>query len=278
MCICLIPKTKEELGEALSQLTERSLILAGGTDLIIQMRENFIEPDVLLSLSDIAELRVIELTDEHAVIGAMATMAEVERVLKPCVDLRAVADAAGGVGSVQIRNKGTIGGNVANASPAGDLSPALWMLDAEVELMGPGCALRRMPIRRFLTGVRQTERECNEVITRFIIDRKALSGWRSVFEKLGHRSQVTISRIGLAVALLQDEAGVVEDARVVAEAIQTVPFRLEKAEELLRGSKAEPSLAVAVGATFEGNTRRRYKAAAAKGVAEAALERFQQIL
>lgn len=276
MSISLIPKNPEELGEALSQLTERSLILGGGTDLIIVMREKLLSPDKLLSLSDIPELREIRVTEDTASIGAMATMTEVEHALAGYPELRALSEAAGGVGSVQIRNKGTIGGNVANASPAGDLPPVLWMLDAEVELMGPAGALRSVPIRAFIRGVKDTDRAYNEVLTRFIIDRRALAGFETAFEKLGHREQVTISRIGLAAALKRNAQGVVMEARVVAGAIQTKPFRLEAAEQLLIGTKAEPTaaLAVAIGDTFEGNTRRRYKAAAAKGVAENLLKRF----
>lgn len=150
------------------------------------------------------------------------------------------------------------------------------MLDAKVELMGPAGALRSVPIRAFIRGVKDTDRAYNEVLTRFIIDRRALAGFETAFEKLGHREQVTISRIGLAAALKRDAQGVVTEARVIAGAIQTKPFRLEAAEQLLIGTKAEPTaaLAIAIGDTFEGNTRRRYKAAAAKGVAENLLKRF----
>ncbi len=274
MSICLIPKNLVQLGETLARMTADSIVLAGGTDLVIRMRETLPDPDVLLSLSDVEELQTIQVTPERAVIGAMATMTRIEEALNGLDDLQALADAAGGVGSLQIRNKATIGGNVANASPAGDLPPVLWLLDAQVELMGPGGALRSLPIRQFMTGVQQTALARNEVVTGFTIDRNPLRGWRSAFEKLGHRSQVTISRIGLAMALLQDGEGVIQDARVVAGAIKTVPFQLEAAEALLRGQKPSPELAVAIGDTFQGNTRRVYKAAAAKGVAETVLERF----
>ena len=106
--------------------------------------------------------------------------------------------------------------------------------------------------------------------------RTALRGWRTAFEKLGHRSQVTISRIGMAMALLQDGDGVVQDARVVIGAIKPIPFPLPEAEEVLRGKKPDPALAIAIGETFKGNTRRAYKEAAAKGVAEDVLLRFQK--
>lgn len=275
MSICCIPKTMEELGENLGRLTPDSLILAGGTDLVLRIRKKHLQPDVLLSLADVPELRRVEITQDRAVIGAMATMAQVKGAVDGLEDLQCLADAAGGVGSPQIRNKGTIGGNVANASPAGDLAPVLWLLDAQVDILGPGGARRALPVREFLVGSGKTRLEQGEIVAGFTIDRAALRGWRSVFVKLGHRSQVTISRIGLAMALLQDGEGVVQDARVVAGAIQPIPYELEAAEALLRGRKPDPSLAVAIGDTFQGHTRRVYKAAAAKGVAEDALLRFQ---
>ena len=276
MSICYIPKTMDELAENLSHLTQDSIVLAGGTDLILHLRANHVQPDVMLSLSDVPELRAIDITPERAVIGAMATMLQVTQATAHLPDLQALADAAGGVGSPQIRNKGTIGGNVANASPAGDLPPVLWLLNAQVNIMGPGAARRAMPIQEFTTGSGKTDLKTGEVVTGFTIDRAAFRGWRSVFKKLGHRAQVTISRIGLAVALKLDEDGVVQDARVVAGAIKPTPFQLPAAEALLRGNRPDPALAVAIGETFKGNTRRVYKEMAAKGVAEDVLLAFYE--
>ena len=278
MSVCLIPKNLEELGAALGQLTGQSLILAGGTDLVLQLRARHLEPDILLSLSDVPALRDITITPEKAVVGAMATMARVEEAADGLPDLQALADAAGGVGSPQIRNKGTIGGNAANASPAADLPSVLWLLDARADILGPGGARRAIPMTEFFRGGegRRTQLEPNEVILSFTIDRTALRGWRTAFHKLGHRSQVTISRIGMAIALRLDGAGVIEDARVVAGAIKPTPFRLPAAEDILRGRRPEPTpeLCIALGETFKGNTRRVYKENAAKGVFEDTLRLF----
>ena len=278
MSICLIPRNLDELSEALGRLTERSLILAGGTDLVLQMRAKHLAPDVLLSLSDVAALRDIVVTPERAVVGAMATMARVKQALDGLPDLQALADAAGGVGSPQIRNKGTIGGNVANASPAADLPCVLWLLNAQADILSPGGLRRTVPMVDFFQGRegRKTQLETGEIILSFTIDRAALRGWRSAFHKLGHRSQVTISRIGMAIALRQNGEGVIEDARVVAGAIKPTPFRLPAAEEILRGRRPEPTpeLCVALGETFKGNTRRVYKENAAKGVFEDTLKLF----
>lgn len=275
MSTCYIPKTLDELGQALSQLTGRSLILAGGTDLVLRLRSKHLEPDALLSLSGVPELREIEITPERASIGAMATMAQVNQAVDGLPDLQALADAAGGVGSPQIRNKGTIGGNAANASAAADLPPVLWLLNARAEIMGPGGARRTIPVQELPDGHQGNTLAVGEVVVRFVIDRVPLRGWRSAFVKLGHRSQVTISRIGLAAALLQEEDGTVRDARVVAGAIKPVPFPLPAAEDILRGRRPDPALAVELGETFKGNTRRVYKENAAKGVFQDVLLRLQ---
>lgn len=275
MNTCYIPNTLEELGEALGRLTENSLILAGGTDLVLRLRSKNLQPDALLSLGSVPALREIEITPERASIGAMATMAEIKKAVDGLPDLQALADAAGGVGSPQIRNKGTIGGNAVNASAAADLPPVLWLLNARVEIMGPGGALRTIPVQELPDGHQGNTLALGEAAVRFIIDRTALSGWRSAFVKLGHRSQVTISRIGMAMALLQDEDGTVRDARVVAGAIKPVPFPLPAAEDILRGKKPDPALAIELGETFKGNTRRVYKENAAKGVFQDTLLRFQ---
>ena len=275
MNTCYIPNKLEELGEALGRLTENSLILAGGTDLVLRLRSKNLQPDALLSLGSVPALREIEITPERASIGAMATMAEIKKAVDGLPDLQALADAAGGVGSPQIRNKGTIGGNAVNASAAADLPPVLWLLNARVEIMGPGGALRTIPVQELPDGHQGNTLALGEAAVRFIIDRTVLSGWRSAFVKLGHRSQVTISRIGMAMALLQDEDGTVRDARVVAGAIKPVPFPLPAAEDILRGKKPDPALAIELGETFKGNTRRVYKENAAKGVFQDTLLRFQ---
>lgn len=268
MSISLIPTTMEELGEALSQLTEKSLVLAGGTDLVLVMRAKLLEPDIVLCLTDVPQLREIQITPERVVIGTMVTMHDLELATNGIPDLQALADASSDVGSPQVRNKATVGGNVANASPAADTPSVLWALGAQVDIMGPGGVRRLMPICEFMLGSKKTALNPGEIIVGFIIDRTALRGWRSAYHKLGHRTRVTISRIGMTIVVREDENGIVQDARVVAGAIKPIPFELKAAEDILRGQRADPSLAEAIGATFKGNTRRVYKENAAKGVAE----------
>ena len=121
---------------------------------MLRLRSKNLQPDALLSLGSVPALREIEITPERASIGAMATMAEIKKAVDGLPDLQALADAAGGVGSPQIRNKGTIGGNAVNASAAADLPPVLWLLNARVEIMGPGGRFAPSPYRSCPTGIR----------------------------------------------------------------------------------------------------------------------------
>lgn len=264
----LLPANLGELAKALGLLTENSLILAGGTDLILQMREKHLHPDYLLSLEGIPELKEIRMDESRLSLGSMASIDQIDSCFQDDPELRALSTAAHLVGSQQIRNKGTVGGNVANASPASDLSPVLRMYDAAVELLGPDNRRYQIPIRDFMPGNHHTTRQYNEVILRFLIDRRALRGYRSCFAKLGHRKQVSISRIGIVMGIRTDPEGIVEEARFVAGAIRPAPLQLPEVEAFLVGKKLSPALAPAIGAMIAPYSRRAYKAFALKGVVE----------
>ena len=121
----LLPKTWEEIPGYLGQMTEKSRVVGGGTDLIIKMRLGALDPDALCYLGYVKELKEIREDGENLVIGAYATMTEIETDPRVRERFPALMDAASDVGSLQIRNNGTIGGNIGNASPAGDLLPVL---------------------------------------------------------------------------------------------------------------------------------------------------------
>lgn len=226
------PTTLAELQENLHQLTACSKILSGGTDLIIQLHSGKVKPDALCYLGYLPELKTVALEGDQLSIGAMVTMAELEKHSTVLELFPALSDAAGDVGSPQIRNNATIGGNIANASPAADLSPVLYLYSAQAEVMGPEGRIL-LPIQEVLLGSGKTCLKHNQVITRFLLP---VPDFKSAFLKLGSRAKVTISRIGLALGLVMKGDKVV-DIHLFVGAVSGKPQQASAAETYLKGKK-----------------------------------------
>ncbi|WP_373265759.1 FAD binding domain-containing protein [Hungatella hathewayi] len=234
--ISYTPKTLQEIPACLSRMTEKDKIIGGGTDLIIRLNMGLSKPEALCYLGYVDELKRIMEEEDRLVIGAYATMTGIEN--HPAVKeyFPALMDAASDVGSLQIRNNGTIGGNIGNASPAGDLLPVLYLYNAQVEIMGAE-GNRVEPIEQIIAGPGRTTLAYNEAVTRIFLPRPAFV---SSFVKLGFRRKVTISRIGIALGVQMD-GDYVKDVRLVIGAISLKPVRLTAAEEFLRGKPLNES-------------------------------------
>lgn len=278
-----IPQTIPQLFEALNELEPQGKIIGGGTDLTPMLYNGKLTPASLLYLGNTAELRQIELKQGKLEIGAAATMRELAASPLLRGPFRAVADAAADVGSQQIRNKATLGGNVANASPAGDLLPTLFLLEAQAVLaIGQG-KLRTLPMKELVLGPSRTALGPNEAIVRFTVEANSWHGYESAFVKLGFRQKVTISRIGMAVALKRDAGGIIEDARVYAGAVSLTPLRMQNAEEVMRGKRPDEALAAELARLLAALIQeitplefdRDYKVEAARGITEDVLKRFR---
>ncbi len=187
--------------------------LAGGTDLIIQINRGRCTPSDLIALDRIGELSGIDASPDRVEIGALTTMKTIESDARLIGALAALPEAARVVGGHQIRNVATIGGNIANASPAADLLPVLLALDAEVELAGPGGA-RRIPLGRFLHGPGVTASEPGELLRRVACKRPPANA-ATAFVKAGRRRAMEISIVCVAALLSLDENGRVREARRV---------------------------------------------------------------
>ena len=210
----LTPKTLAELAQALSAATEKAKIIAGGTDFIIKERAGKFAPDLLIYPGFIPELNTV--TKENGVlrIGAAVPMNGITAALKDDKAFCAIADAASDVGSPQIRAKGTMAGNLCNASPAGDMLPVSWLYDAQLELMNADGTASVTPVNGFITGPQKTILRPDQAVTAILIDLKQFEGFVSAFHKIGSRERVSISREGLAAAVKLDENGRVEQAPV----------------------------------------------------------------
>ena len=230
------------LDEALAALAERPwTMLAGGTDVYPANVGRPIVDDIL-DVTALPELREIGSVDRAIRIPALATWTDVVRA-----DLPAAFDglkaAARSIGGVQIQNRGTLAGNLVNASPAADGLPNLMALDAVVELSST-TGRREVPVGEFVVGNRRTVRRADELLTSIVVPRPTASA-RSTFLKLGSRAYLVISVASVA-ALVDVRQGRVATARIVVGACSEVPMRIESAEARLVGEIASPSLAGAI--------------------------------
>ena len=269
----LTPKTLTELAQALSAATEKAKIIAGGTDFIIKERAGKFAPDLLIYPGFIPELNTV--TKENGVlrIGAAVPMNGITAALKDDKAFCAIADAASDVGSPQIRAKGTMVGNLCNASPAGDMLPVSWLYDAQLELMNADGTASVTPVNGFITGPQKTILRPDQAVTTILIDLKQFEGFVSAFHKIGSRERVSISREGLAAAVRLDENGKVEQARLSLGAVGGTPIRVTDAEEYMRGhvldEKLVEEITPMVAETIHNNCRpanRLYKTEAARGL------------
>ena len=269
----LTPKTLAELAQALSAATEKAKIIAGGTDFIIKERAGKFTPDLLIYPGFIPELNTV--TKENGVlrIGAAVPMNGITAALKDDKAFCAIADAASDVGSPQIRAKGTMAGNICNASPAGDMLPVSWLYDAQLELMNADGTASVTSVNGFITGPQKTILQTDQAVTAILIGLKQFEGFVSAFHKIGSRERVSISREGLAAAVKLDENGRVEQARLSLGAVGGTPIRVMDAEEYMRGrvldEKLVEEITPMVAETIHNNCRpanRLYKTEAARGL------------
>ena len=207
--------------------------LAGGTDLVIQINRKRCAPSHLIALHRIAGLSGIEIDGAEIRLGAMATHKTIERLAADLPPLLALSEAARVIGGHQVRNVGTIGGNVANASPAADLLPALLALDAGVVLHGTSGA-RQMELAQFLRGPGKTDRHDDEMLLRVVLPRPS-AATASAFIKAGRRRAMEISVVCVAALLELDAAGQCRTARIALGAVAPTAIRATQAEQALHG-------------------------------------------
>ena len=215
-------------------------LLAGGTDLLVRLRDEDAWPP-LIDISRIAELQGIAASADTIRIGALATYSEIEQHHELAAHAAALVQAAQLVGSPQIRNRGTLGGNLANASPAGDTIPPLYVLDARVVLVS-STGTRHLPVDEFYTGPGKSLRNQCEIIT--AVELPVEPARRSVFMRLGQRQALAISKVSVAVSLVHTD-GSVPDIRIALGAVAPTVVRARRAEDALRGHTLDNDAIVA---------------------------------
>jgi len=222
------------LDDAVAAVAAGAVPLAGGTDLLVSW-EHRAHPDAVCDLQRVPGLRGVEERGDRIWIGALTTHADLGRAPLLLAAAPLLREAALSIGAVQVRTRGTVGGNVANASPAGDVLTALYALDAEVELRGPTGA-RARPIAAFVLGPRRTALAAGEILTGVTFPRPGpeLQG----YEKLGLRAAQAIAVVSLAVRLRLD-GGVVREAALALGSVAPTPVRAPAAEVALCGRQLD---------------------------------------
>jgi CO/xanthine dehydrogenase FAD-binding subunit len=231
------------LDEAMALLAAgEAQILSGGTDFYPALGDRVVRGPVV-DVSGLGELRGVSTDADYLRIGGLTTWSEVIRTPLPrCLD--ALKSAAREVGGVQIQNRGTVAGNLCNASPAADGVPPLLALDAEVELVSK-VGVRRLPLADFIVGNRKTQRKADELLAAVLVPR-ALANAASTFVKLGARRYLVISISMVAVVVLVSDRRILE-ARVAVGSCSAVARRLRALESDLVGALVRDGLGEVVG-------------------------------
>lgn len=224
--------------DALNLLAQRSNAapMAGGTDLLVEMKKGLRMHDDIVSLAKIPELKHIADDEQNIFIGPCSTHSEVIASGLIGEILPALVEAASKIGSDQIRNTGTIGGNICTAASCCDTAPVLLAMNASVEIADSG-SKRVVPLSDFFTFNKKTILRSGELITRFIIP-KPKSGTGACYEKFGLREAGSISVVSVAAALrIEDDT--ITHASIVIGAVAPTPKISEQANEILIGKKIQ---------------------------------------
>jgi len=214
-------------------------IIAGGTDLILKMRDKVLSPSVLIDLRR-ASLNSIALSSEYLGLGALLSVSEIFENANIARMFPALAAACSKFAGPPIRNRATLAGNIANASPAADLVPPMIAYDADIVLRS-SAGERILPLAEFFLGPGQSVIEPDEILTQIRLPLTSAST-AATFIKLGQRRSMTISQVNLATRLNLDGRGLVSAARIVLGAVAPVPMRAVAAEAMLTGKELSEEL------------------------------------
>jgi carbon-monoxide dehydrogenase medium subunit len=245
-----LPRSVDEALRVLSERGSEAKLLAGGTDLLPQLKNGLLKPSWVVDLSGIERVRMLRADPSGLRVGAAVSARTLERDATARKTYTALAESGALVGSVQIRNLASLGGNLCNAAPSADMAPPLLALDAEAVIASPR-GERRVPFTDFFTGVRRTVLAPDEILLEIVIP---APGPRSGGHYLRHtpRRELDIAVVGVASQLTLSN-GTCSKARIALAAVAPVPLRAREAEQVLEGKPVTPdsierAAQVAVGA------------------------------
>jgi carbon-monoxide dehydrogenase medium subunit len=237
----LFPKTLAECVSFLDEYKGQARLVSGATDLTLWIKEGKFAPAVLVDVSELPEMRSIKMEDGKMIIGAAMTHAEVaaDEMIKKY--FKALADGCRSVGSPQIRNVGTLAGNIVSAQPAADSVVPMTAMDAKCEITGSiGSRIQPLSELSKSVGVSNVD-PTKEVLTRIFIEIPQCR-YGTAFKRIAPREAMALPVVNVAVMLKADEVGKITQARIVASPVSIVPFRAIKAEDFICGERPSSEL------------------------------------
>lgn len=226
------PKTLADACVLLDELGETAIVLGGGSDILHKLKNGHLHPQHVVSLKNMTQLREVRHEEGRGIIiGASVTPDETYRSLLLQKHYLSIPMTSHEMGNPQVRNRGTVGGNICNASPLADLPPILIALKASVKIV-EYAGERLVLLEDFITGPGKTQIKRDEILTEIIIPDQPTTG--STYMKFGLRKSGALAVVGVAVAVTVAD-GILVDARIVMGAVAPIPMRARKAEDLLRG-------------------------------------------
>jgi len=237
----LRPRSTEEAISLYKRLGEKARYIAGGTDLMVKIMDRQLNPEYLISLKGISGLDQIEYENGELRIGALTTHRKLE--LSPVIrrHFPILIDAVENIGSVQVRNIATIGGNIVNAAPSADGAIPLITLGALIHTVGPK-GERTMPLEDIFIGPGQTSLEQGEILIEFRIP-KLLPNTGAAYCKHMRRAAMELPLLGVAVLIsFEDDFATCKDARIGLGVLAPTPIRAKNAEQVLKGKRVTDDL------------------------------------
>ncbi|MEA3441945.1 MAG: xanthine dehydrogenase family protein subunit M [Chloroflexota bacterium] len=245
------PKTIEEATETLSKYGTKAKAYAAGVDLVPRMRKRQIHPKYMVNIQQIKGLDAIKENAEGLSIGALSSLRSIE--LSPLVkkNYMVLSEAIHSIASIQVKTQGTAVGNLCVATPASDVAPALFVLDAKFRVAAPSVE-KTVPIENFYTGVGQTVLQTNEIITEILLPKlPAKTG--GAFLKLV-RTVADIAKVNAAATLtITDDT--CKEVRIAVGSVAPTVFRAKKAEGMLKGQKLDQKLIEKAAETAAGEAK-----------------------
>ena len=234
--------TLEDAFSLLAKYEGKAKLFAGGTDLLVEMKEETVSPQYLIDIKSIPGMDSIQYSETEGLrIGALTTIRAIETSLEIRKRHSILAQAAHKIGSVQIRNRATIGGNLCHAVPSADTAPALLCLDATNKIRS-AAGERSMSLDTFFKGPGETILESDEILTEILVPLLPPQS-AGIYLKLCRVRSMDLAMVGVAVVITADPTGgICKDIRIALGAVAPIPFRAKQAEMIIRGGAIDDNM------------------------------------